>query len=241
MADTFETVDMLEGIATARSIHRYRFEPIPDEDLAKIMYAATRAPSGTNRQPFRFVVLRDGERARQAKALLGETYRRGWAHKQSSEGWKKSSDEQRRSRRVRSMEAVQFFVDNFEKIPVVVLACLARFREPHHQEGASIFPACQNLLLAARALGYGACFSGWHRSVEDDLKELLGIPPAVVLSIVITVGKPRGSHGPLRRFPVQELVFDDGWEQPARWVEDPPGALLSRSRMSVAGDGEPAK
>ncbi len=231
-----ETIDMLEGIATARSIHRYSFDPIPDEHLGKILYAGTRAPSGTNRQPFRFLVLRDGERARQAKKLMGNAYREGWGHKAGSEGWGKSSDSGKSSRRIRSMEAVTYFVDNFEKIPVVILACLVRFREAHHQEGASIFPACQNVLLAARALGYGACFSGWHSLVEDELKELLDIPPEVVLSITITLGKPLGSHGPVRRFPVRELVFDDRWEEPALWVSDPPDARLSRSRMAVAGD-----
>jgi nitroreductase len=236
MPERFETIDLLEGIATARSIHRYLFDPIPDEDLAKMLYAATRAPSGTNRQPFRFLVLRDGEKAQKAKALMGAAYREGWGFKAGSEKWGKKGDEAGASRRTRSMQTMNYFVENFEKIPVVVLACLVRFREPHHQEGASIFPACQNLLLAARALGYGACFSGWHRLVDKELKELLGIPSEVELSITITIGKPHGSHGPLRRFPVQELVFDDGWEQPALWVEDPPDARLSRSRMSVAKD-----
>ena len=231
-----QTIDMLEGIATARSIHRYSFDPIPDDDMAKIMYAATRAPSGTNRQPFRFVVLRDGEKARQAKSLMGAAYREGWRHKAESEGWGRSSDSRKPSRRVRSMQAMDYFVEHFEKIPAVILACLVRFREAHHQEGASIFPACQNLLLAARALGYGACFSGFHRYVDAELKALLAIPEEVELSITITVGKPLGSHGPLRRFPVQELIFDDGWEQPALWVTDPPDARLSRSRMGVAED-----
>ena len=231
-----ETIDMLEGIATTRSIHRYSFDPVPDEHLGKIMYAATRAPSGTNRQPFRFLVLRDGDRAGKAKKLMGVAYREGWGHKAGSEGWGKSSDGAKTSRRVRSMQAMSYFVDNFEKIPVVILACLVRFREPHHQEGASIFPACQNILLAARALGYGACLSGWGNRVEDELKELLDIPPEVVLSITITLGKPLGSHGPVRRFPVQELVFDDAWQQPALWVNDPPDARLSRSRMKVPKD-----
>ncbi len=237
MGDKTASIDMLEGIATTRSIHRYLFDPIPDEDLAKILYAATRAPSGTNRQPFRFLVLRDGERARRAKKILGDSFRAGWSHKSGSEGWAKKDDDGKKSRRVRSMETMQHFVDHFERIPVVVLACLVRFREPHHGEGASIFPACQNLLLAARALGYGACFSGWHHPVEGELRELLEIPPEVVLSLTITVGKPAGKHGPVRRFPVRELVFDDRWGKGAEWISDPAGARLSKSRMTVAPGG----
>ncbi|HVM08315.1 MAG TPA: hypothetical protein VM345_07635 [Acidimicrobiales bacterium] len=55
----------------------------------------------------------------------------------------------------RTARAMQHFVDNFETIPVVALACLVRYREPNPTEGGSVYPAVQNLLLAARALGYG--------------------------------------------------------------------------------------
>jgi nitroreductase len=221
---------LLEAMATARSIHRYRFDPIPEDDLGKILYAATRAPSGTNRQPFRFLVLRDGERARQAKAILGESFRTGWGEKSHHEGWRSGSSTEGSSRRTRSAQAIQYFVDNFERIPVVVLACFLRYRQPNHQEGASIFPACQNLFLAARALGYGACFSGWHRYGEQALRELLGIPEQVVLSLTITLGKPAGRHGPLRRLPVKQLVYEESWEEPASFVSDPPGSRLTRPR-----------
>lgn len=229
---------LLEGIATARSIHRYRPDPIPDEDLAAILYAATRAPSGSNRQPYRFVVLRDGPRARQAKRLLGDAFRSMWGSKASREGWRRGSGAEPDSPKARAARAMDRFVERFEEIPVVVLACHVREPgatpgergAPHPYEGASIYPACQNLLLAARALGYGACFSVWHVPVEERLKELLGIPPETFLAATIPVGRPEGRHGPLRRRPVRELVFDDAWGAGARWIDDPPGARLSRSR-----------
>lgn len=221
-----QTIDLLHGLATARTIRRYRADPIPDHDLATMLWAATRAPSGTNRQPFRFLVLRDGERARRAKGLLGEAFRRGWRDKREREGWGDELDLS--TRHGRTLAAMQSFVMNFERIPVVVLACYLRYRPLHHHEGASVFPACQNLLLAARALGYGACFSGWHLMVEHELRELLEIPPEVELSLCITLGKPEGSHGPLRRRPLAELVYDDGWQAPAAWARDPPGSRYSR-------------
>lgn len=64
-----DEMGILEGIATTRAIRRYRDDPIPEEDLNDLLFAATRAPSGSNRQGFRFLVLRDGSRARQARAL----------------------------------------------------------------------------------------------------------------------------------------------------------------------------
>jgi nitroreductase len=218
---------VLEAIATARSIRRYHFDPIPEEHLRKILWAATRAPSGTNRQPFRFLVLRDGERARRAKALLGDAFRSGWRDKAEQEGWT-TADLSEDTRRGRTLAAMQFFVDHFERIPVVVLPCYVRYRELVHQEGASIFPACQNLFLAARALGYGACFSGWHLLVERELRDLLEIPEGVELSLCITIGRPRGSHGPVRRRSMRELVFEERWAEPAPWAEDAPDSRFTR-------------
>ena len=221
-------IDLLRGLATTRTIRRYHFDPIPEEDLNTILWSATRAPSGTNRQPFRFLVLQNGERARKAKAILGEAFRQGWARKSSEEGWHIDTEKRGDTRRERTQQAIQFFVDHFERIPVVVLPLFVRYRELLHAEGASIFPACQNLHLAARALGYGTCFSGWHEPVKSELRELLEIPDHVEISLTITLGRPRGSHGPVRRRPMSELVFEESWEQPAPWAQDPPGTRFTR-------------
>jgi nitroreductase len=103
----------------------------------------------------------------------------------------------------------------------VVLACLVRYRQPVPTEGGSVYPACQNLLLAARALGYGGVLTQWHAFVEQPLRELLGIPEGVAIHATIPLGKPMGRHGPVRRRPLQELVYDDGWEEIASWATEP--------------------
>ena len=211
-------LDILEGIATTRAIRRIKPDPIPDSDLAKILFAATRAPTGSNRQNARFVVLRDGRRARDAKALLGRSFRESWAEKRVEDGYDRGSGTEDNSPKARTARALQHFVDNFEQIPVVVLPCLMRHRPPNPYEGASIYPACQNLLLAARALGYGGVITMWHQLVEAELRELLGIPDSVAMSACIPLGRPEGRHGPVRRRPLSEVVFDDGWEHPAAWV-----------------------
>jgi nitroreductase len=94
---------------------------------------------------------------------------------------------------------------------------------PTPYEGASINPACQNLLLAARALGYGGVLTGWHHLVETELRQLLEIPDGVALSACITLGRPMGSHGPVRRRSVRELVYDDRWGGEATWATDGEG------------------
>lgn len=90
---------------------------------------------------------------------------------------------------------MQAYVDRFEQTPVVVLACIERWRAPDISEGGSVYPACQNLLLAARALGYGGVLSMWHGFVEADLRRVLRIPDEVVIAGTITLGVPEGRHG----------------------------------------------
>ena len=76
---------------------------------------------------------------------------------------------------------MEHFVEHLAEVPVLILPCLVRYREQNVMEGASVYPACQNLLLAARALGYGGVFTGWHTGVATELRELLGIPAEVEL------------------------------------------------------------
>ena len=118
---------------------------------------------------------------------------------------------------------MQRYVDDFENVPALILPCLVRYREPTPTEGASVYPACQNILLAARALGYGGVITGFHGFVDAPLRELLGIPEGVFLAATITLGKPEGGHGPVRRRPMSELVYGEAWGESPAWAVDPPG------------------
>ena len=224
-----EPIGLLEGLGTTRAIRRFRPEPIPDDDLSTILWHATRAPTGSNRQPFRFVVLRNGPRAREAKAVLGVAFRREWATKVQADGYERGSGADPTSPKARMAATMQRFVDRFEETPVVVLACSLRYRAPNPHDGANVYPACQNLLLAARALGYGGVMTMWHALAEDDLRRATGIPDDVWIAATIALGRPEGHHGPVRRRPVGELVYDDGWDQPAPWVVDPDGTRFTAS------------
>ena len=214
--------DLLTGIATTRAIRRFAADPIPDDDLASMLWHASRAPSGTNRQPTRFVVLRDGPTATEAKAILAGGFRQGWSHKSNDAGYGSGSALDPDSRKGRQRAAMEHFVEHFEQIPVVVLPCLVRYRAPNPFEGSSVYPACQNLLLAARALGYGGVMTGWHASVETELRQVLAIPDDVAICATIPIGRPLGNHGPVRRLPLKDIVFDGAWNQTAEWAVDPP-------------------
>jgi nitroreductase len=221
------TLDALDAIATARAIRRYRSDPISDEVMSSILFAATRAPSGSNRQPARFVVLRDGQRAVAAKALLGATFRAGWSAKQVHDGYGAGTGVDESSPKARMARTMAHYVEQFETTPVVVLACLMRYRTANPYEGASIYPACQNLLLAARAHGVGGVLTMWHHGCEAELRTLLDIPDEAALSACITLGYPQGSFGPVRRRPLRDVVFDDGWGQSAPWALDAPDSRFT--------------
>jgi len=225
-----EPVGLLDGLATTRAIRRYTDEPVTDEQLATVLWAASRAPSGSNRQLFRFVVLRDGPRAIVARQALGRAAGRLWGAKQERDGYVRGSGAVPGSAKARMAATMQHYTDHLAEAPVIVLACLIRHRQPHPGEGASVYPACQNLLLGARAIGLGGVLTGLHALVEDEVRAVLGIPDGVALAATITLGHPAGHHGPVRRRPLRELVYEDGWEGEAPWALDPPG-----TRFTAAG------
>ncbi len=235
-------VGLLDGLATTRSIRRYLPEALPEADLAAMLWHATRAPSGSNRQPVRYLVLRDdGGVAQEARVLIGGAARQVWATKMERDGYRQGSGSEPGSPKARTAATMQQYVDGFEHIPVVVLVCMVRYRDPSPYEGGSVYPAVQNLLLAARGLGYGGAVNMFHSFVEAPLRELLAIPDGVALSACVTLGRPAGHHGPVRRRPLADVVYDGEWGRAADWAADPDGtrhtAWRQHTDAPAAGQG----
>lgn len=210
--------DLYAGLVSTRAIRRYRDDDIDESDLNDILFAATRAPSGHNRQPFRFLVVRRTAGMAEVRALLTRAFQAAWSGSREDPP---ADDTSRKARMARTMSR---FVDHIGDAPVIVFACLkSRGRPNGLLDGASVFPACQNLLLAARALGYGGVMSTWHLGVADELATLLGLPGDVDIVATIPLGRPVGGHGPVRRLPLRDLVYENTWGDPAPWAADPPG------------------
>ena len=225
--DASSPISAIEALSTTRAIRRYTNDPIPAETLNQILWCASRAPSGSNRQPFRFLTVTDGVVADKVKSLLGDSFRKGWAAKLKYDGYQTGSGQDPNSAKSRQAATMQHYVDHIEQVPIIVFACLVRYREASPTEGASIYPACQNLLVAARSLGYGGALTMWHQGVESQLRELLVIPDNVAISACITLGRPQGAHGPVRRRPISELVFENQWGASPSWAVDPDGTRFT--------------
>ena len=223
-------MEVLDALATTRAIRRYTDDPVPPDALGQMLFAATRAPSGSNRQPFRFMVLTDSPVAAEAKRLIGEGARQLWSAKRSGDGYDRGSGSDPDSPKARMAASMEHYVEHFAEVPVLVLACIQRYRDQRDQGvylGASVYPACQNLLIAARALGYGGVLTIWHAVRVDELRTLLGIPDDVDIAATITLGRPAGRHGPVRRRPMRELVFTDRWGTAPEWAVDPEGTQFT--------------
>ena len=234
-----DTVGLIEGICTTRAIRRYRDEAVPERVLRDILFAATRAPSGSNRQPFRFLVLTDGPKAAAAKRVVADGARAVWETKRATDGYDRGSGTDERSPKAAMARTMQAYVDHLHEVPVMILPCLIRHRIANPVEGASIYPACQNRLLAARAYGYGGVMTSWNLMVDAELRSLLGIPDDVLIAAAISLGRPEGHHGPVRRRPLDELVYLDEWGAPAPFAVDPPGTRHTAAGPPVPRPGPP--
>jgi nitroreductase len=228
-------MDLLEGLVTTRAIRRYTDEPVTDQDLTTVLWAATRAPSGSNRQPFRFIVLRHGPQAAEARRLLGDAARRMWDSKRASDRYTTGSGIDPASPKARMSRTMSHYTEHLSDAPVIVLACLVRYREANPFEGSSVYPACQNLLLAARAIGLGGVLTQVQLLVAEDLRAALAVPEDVALHATITLGHPAGRHGPVRRRPLSELVYEDQWGEAASWAADPAGTQFTQAGPPPSG------
>jgi nitroreductase len=200
-----ETIGFLEGMATARSIRRFHPDPIPEELLRSVLKAATWAPSGSNSQLWRFVVVRDAEKRRQ----IGEFYRTAFYEFYSPDRLASETDPARQ----RMMASAVHLADHMgTEPPVLILFCcdavvVSQSGVPERTRGSSIYPAVQNLLLAARASGLGGCLTTWYLPYEAEIKALLGLPDEAETYALVPLGYPRDKFGPLRRRPVEEVCL----------------------------------
>ena len=208
-------IPLAEAMTTQRAIRRVKSEPIEDELVLRLIELALKGPTAQNEQSWEFIIVKDAE----VKRRLGQQNRRMWRLYRPIARFKARNDPKEQ----RLNKAVEWGVDHFEEIPVFVVACFrgSRFGFPPVVAAStygSIFPAVQNLLLAARAVGLGANINTMPLWSNWAARRILGLPFGVTPCVIIPLGWPIGRYGPTTRKPVGDVVsLDQYGERP--WKE----------------------
>lgn len=217
-AEALAGLDMplAEAMMTQRAIRRVYSDPVDDAVVLRCIELALRAPTGNDGQNWEFIVVKD----RRVKAELARRYRQAWQIQRGVVLRRAIASDASIAKIARAM---QWQIDHFTQIPVLVVACLRLgvrdgrlpvVRMPHVAESAywgSIYPSVQNLLLAARAVGLGASLITLPLWSQRAARRALGLPHAVTPCCVVPLGWPRGRYGPTTRKPVEQVVHLNGY------------------------------
>jgi nitroreductase len=207
-----EGTDLFEIIHTTRAMRRLKPDPVPDELVKKILEAGVCAANGGNRQGWRFLVIKDQGIKEQVQRYYKRAFDEVVGPRYLSGGLPPGVT---RQEYLRQRRAVAYLTQHFHEAPIWIVACLDEGQQtPTRSSGASIYPAVQNMLLAARAMGLGATLTTRHLRYEAEVEAIMGLPPGVHSYAIIPIGYPLGNFGPVRRGSLADIVYEDRWGRP---------------------------
>jgi nitroreductase len=214
---------LFDAINSLRAVRRFTSDPVPEAIVAKILRAGSMAGSALNTQPWEFLVLRDPELKQQVKTQIVEGVEGVMDHTVLSPEALVDGV----GRPVTAFWAIEIM----ERVPVYIFVFWnpdkgiifpdeyrrlpdGRLEEikPSQLRGASLYPACQNMMLAAHALGIGTLFTHMHQFREPEIKSILHVPPRMFLEAIIFLGYSAEKLGKPRRKPIEGCTHLNYWE-----------------------------
>ena len=208
-----EDLGLYDALMTTRAMRRFTDEPVTDEDIADCLRAAVQAPSGGNIQPYQFLVVTDPDlRARIGAIYLKACNRYAPAVAAITPPAKTEEAARRHERNVAVSDELAHTLGD---VPVHVLVLMPKISMVvDDDEGsmdvgptyASVYPAVQNLMLAARSKGLGTVLTTVYRVYEDEVREVCGIPDRFEVVALLPIGHPRGTWGVAARRPATSLT-----------------------------------
>jgi nitroreductase len=195
---------VLGALGTTRAVRRFSPEPVSRQMVEELIWAATRAPSPENDQPWEFVVVTDPDRRAEVGRLVSA------AADMHAASLPPTDDPSVR----RVQESAKHLVRNFGDTPAMIFVChhVVEYPEAYASVGvgfSAVFMAAANILVAARSLGLGAAFTFSHMLAGPELPRLLGLPDEMAITVTIPVGWPAGAVGPVFRRPFEEVLHWD--------------------------------
>ena len=213
-------MELIDGIMTTRAIRRYTDEPVTEQEILTCLRAAVQAPSGGNIQAWQFLVITDLE----LKRKVGEIYKRAWDRYEPAvlRSMPEPRTDEGRQTRDRMLRSSRHLAANIGSAPGLVAFLMPNISMTLEDDqgpmdtgsaGGSVFPAIQNFMLAARALGIGTALTTVYRIYQDDLRQLLEIPDRYEVIALVPMGRPRGKFGVAPRRPVEKVTHWDRFGQ----------------------------
>ncbi len=201
--------DVFDIIHTTRAMRRLKPDPVPDDLIRKILEAGVCAANGGNYQRWRFMVVKDPAVKKSVqvwyKMAFDEVVGPRYANAPPPPGITAA-------KYARQHHAVEYLTEHFHEAPVWIVACLDEGKNtPTRTSGASIYPAVQNMLLAARALGLGSTLTTRHLLYAKEAEAALGLPEGVHSYAILPIGWPMGKFGPVGRTRLEDVVFSETW------------------------------
>jgi len=227
-------VGLFDAMYGLRATRVYEDRPVPRATLSRILGAATMACSAGNTQPWDFVVVTERATKEQLKHLLSGAFAKADRERvQTADQLIDGS-----GRPVTGHAAL----DNVDRVGAIVMVFWnpdrgVRFQDEYEENpdgtlhpvrfmpggrGSSLFPACQNMMLAAHALGVSSLFTTFFGLVEAAVKDLLHVPPRMFLECAVFLGYGAEPLGRPRRLPLERVVHLDDWNESFGGLE--PGA-----------------
>ena len=193
-------MDVIEAMETCTAMRYFKDRAVPKEELEQLIYAATRASSPGNSQGWEFLVVDDPA----IKAPIGEKVLEGMAPFFANRPPGQDGVEER------MLQGAEHLAKNFAQVPAWIV-CMARMVYPPQapQESfmhSSIYPAAQNLIVAARSMGIGTCFTTFPGNAEPEIRALCNVPDDLHMFVYVAVGYPDRDFQPVRRKPVKDVV-----------------------------------
>jgi nitroreductase len=240
-----EPVELYEGLLTTRAMRRFTDEPVTEDQIRACLDAAVQAPSGGNIQPYQFLVVTDPD----LRDRIGALYLRAWErYAPAVAQLLPPMDEATARRHERNVEASDELARTLGRVPVLVLVLMPRISmvvtdvEGDMDVGptyASVYPAVQNLILAARAQGLGTVLTTVWRIHEDELRALCDIPERFEVVALLPLGHPKGRWGVAPRRPAASLTSWDRYGE--RRTEKAASAGESSGARPDSGRGSPSR
>ncbi|MCZ4519462.1 nitroreductase family protein [Rhodococcus ruber] len=198
-----DSLPALEAMASARSVRNFTSEPVPEAALRQLIWAATRASSPNNVQPWSFVVVTEAS----MKQKIAVQVQKAYPAKAESQLPKDPVER-------RNAASAARLISHFADVPALVFVCMIPYPRVNPNVEfmhSAVYSASQNMLVAARSIGLGAAFTTLHKGSEDSIREILGLPHDVEIAITMPVGWPVKLPGPVVRNPIAEVMRMNHW------------------------------